>query len=404
MVGGGTAGAAACLEAAAAGASVTLFERSKELPTPGSEWLESLDGRRPGRGLRALSLADAGVEVRAGTAVDRVEEGPGLKLAGGGGGGFDSVVVSTGASPVEPGWPRGRDGYFVLDRPGAYRDLRSFMEGASSAAVTGSGLRSLEVAERLLWAGTEVVIYAAGGPLSERLGEAATKALRQSIAASDVLVVDALPDKFLGVAKVEAAVVGSEVTPCEAAAVVPSFRPFVVPSPCFLGRAGGVVVDDRCRTGVKGVFAAGGCSEVPLGAGTVPVTTENAAELMGKVAGANAAGASVSSAVADPVSASLFGTEVVAAGFTLRAARSCGLEADESAWAEGQQTAAVVFDKGTHRVLGVQLVGPGSLSSARVSSQAVSAGLRLEQMAYSEQPTDISAASEAAREGLKRVR
>ncbi len=60
-----------------------------------------------------------------------------------------------------------------------------------------------------------------------------------------------------------------------------------------LGSTGGIVVDDRMRTSEGGVFAAGDCTEVPHGIAGIPIRglTATHAVAMGRVAGANAAGA-----------------------------------------------------------------------------------------------------------------
>jgi NADH oxidase (H2O2-forming) len=60
-----------------------------------------------------------------------------------------------------------------------------------------------------------------------------------------------------------------------------------------LGSTGGIVVDDHMRTSAEGVFAAGDCTEVPHGIAGIPIRglTATHAVAMGRVAGANAAGA-----------------------------------------------------------------------------------------------------------------
>ena len=59
-----------------------------------------------------------------------------------------------------------------------------------------------------------------------------------------------------------------------------------------LGPTGGVVVDNRMATSVDGVFAAGDCTEIPLGVTNVGVQglTGSHAYAQGKVAGINAGG------------------------------------------------------------------------------------------------------------------
>jgi NADH oxidase (H2O2-forming) len=60
-----------------------------------------------------------------------------------------------------------------------------------------------------------------------------------------------------------------------------------------LGSTGAIVVDDRMRTSAADVFAAGDCTEVPHAVAGVPIRglTATHAVAMGRVAGANAAGA-----------------------------------------------------------------------------------------------------------------
>jgi 2,4-dienoyl-CoA reductase-like NADH-dependent reductase (Old Yellow Enzyme family) len=150
VIGAGPAGAAAAIEAASAGDSVTLVEREPDL----------------GGQLRLAGLAPAHVEMwqryrrsttsrldAAGVTCELGTEGS-AALAGG----FDLVVMATGARPYAPELPDGT--VPVIQSWGAIREPQH-VAGPALIADWGGGWDGLDAAERLAGAGVEVTLACA---------------------------------------------------------------------------------------------------------------------------------------------------------------------------------------------------------------------------------------------------
>ena len=99
---------------------------------------------------------------------------------------------------------------------------------------------------------------------------------------------------------------------------------------CQIGSVGGIVVDEKCKTSVKDIYAAGDCTEYPdfvtgkpnlIGLGSIGVK-------QGRVAGVNAAGGEEEMArgVLNTRTTELFGLEISAVGPTMRDLEKAGIE------------------------------------------------------------------------------
>lgn len=163
VVGGGPAGVAAALEAAAGGDAVTLVEREVAL---GGQL--RLAGRAPAhielweRYAASISqrLAHAGVEVRCGVAGDAQTAA-----------GFDRVILAAGAQPYAPlplasasapGWSVVVQAWEAIARPEA-------IAGPALVADWGGGWDGLDAAERLAGAGVPVTLACAAPVPGETL-------------------------------------------------------------------------------------------------------------------------------------------------------------------------------------------------------------------------------------------
>ncbi len=155
MIGGGPAGAAAALEAAARGDRVTLLEREPEL---GGQL--RLAGNAPAheelwqRYKRSTSarLDKAGVDVQ----VDREAD---AELANG----YDKVVLATGARPYEPPQSGGAiQAWTAIRNP-------TRIQGPALVADWGGGWDGLDAAERLAGAHVQVTLACAAPVPGETL-------------------------------------------------------------------------------------------------------------------------------------------------------------------------------------------------------------------------------------------
>jgi 2,4-dienoyl-CoA reductase-like NADH-dependent reductase (Old Yellow Enzyme family) len=156
VAGGGPAGIAAALEAAAAGHAVVLAERDDAL---GGQL--RIAGRAPAhhetweRYARhvARRLDAAGVDVRLGAAVAPHDVG-----------GYDAVIVATGAVPYRP--PFAAPGVAVLDATAAILEPAA-VAGPALVADWGGGWTGLDAAETLVAAGVDVTLACAAAAIGE---------------------------------------------------------------------------------------------------------------------------------------------------------------------------------------------------------------------------------------------
>jgi 2,4-dienoyl-CoA reductase-like NADH-dependent reductase (Old Yellow Enzyme family) len=156
VAGGGPAGVAAALEAAAAGHEVVLAERSEHL---GGQL--RVGGRAPAHRETweryerwiAHRLANDGVDVRLGVEVAAEDAER-----------YDAVVVATGAVPYRP--PPGDPPFAVLDAPAAILEPAT-LDSPVLVADWGGGWTGLDAAETLAEAGREVTYACAAAAIGE---------------------------------------------------------------------------------------------------------------------------------------------------------------------------------------------------------------------------------------------
>jgi NADPH-dependent 2,4-dienoyl-CoA reductase/sulfur reductase-like enzyme len=401
VVGAGTAGASAAVEAARIGAEVAIYESAERVPTRRSSWPSILSGGRASRFLDEQALARGGVQVNLGENVLRAES-KALVLRGATRA-FDSLVLATGCAPVKEPLPgASKRGVHVLETESSFQDLRERMDGYTSVAILGSGLAAAAVADRLSESGAKVAILARSGLLSSQLSQGPRSLVLRSARERGVRLLDSSPDKVVGVERVEAVISSGTVIPCDALVVVPGLHPSLPSNGFSMGRGGGVVVNEFMASS-SGVFAAGDCAEVAVGSSAVPMPFESSASAMGRIAGANSAGARLAARITSSYSGDLFGVGVCKAGLTLEEASACGLGAREFSrlW-DGELACSLVVEVGSLVLLGAQLGGRGARRLAEFVSLAVSSRSGLRELAYLESPgsTDISPVAETATEAL----
>lgn len=405
MVGGGIAGIAAAEAAAGGGAEVVVFDSSKKPETPKSLWSSLLLGQEPDVPPSERRLGSLGVAMHLGSRVVGVSTGGTVETEDGQTR-YDGVVLATGAkvSAGDSLAGRRKRSHF-LGGASAFRELAEQLGGYSQVAVVGDGLSSLDVADKLAARGISISIFSEGDLLASFLNDATRERFNGDVLSAGVALHSRHPDRVIGVGEVEGVVSGEIVFPCDALVVVPDFFPFVPQVALTRSRSGGVVVGDDMKSSQEGLFAAGDCSETKCGASSLPSTADGVASLMGKVAGINAAGGAATAKVTRFRQASMFGTELAAAGINAREAGICGFDWLEASAESGGLTCSLVAERRSGRVLGVQLVGTGVRDYSQALPVIVAGDTGLRDLAYydSPPPSDISAISDAARQGLKRM-
>ena len=233
------------------------------------------------------------IRIRTGADVEAILHGRrAVRLASGEDIPYDRLVIATGAAPVPSRIP-GSDlpRVFRLHTMQDARRLDSYLTGRQPrrAVIIGASYLGLEVAEALRTRGLEVTIFEASNDVLRRQDPELTGVLRERLQAFRIELRTAYP-----VSVIEPDRVGGVV--CDLVIQSVGLRPNVAAAAeagIELGRSGAIRVREDLETNLPGVYAAGDCAEtthlvtgkpvwIPLG------TTANK---MGRVAGANAAGA-----------------------------------------------------------------------------------------------------------------
>jgi NADPH-dependent 2,4-dienoyl-CoA reductase/sulfur reductase-like enzyme len=313
---------------------------------------------------------------------------------------FDDLLVATGASPIRPAIPG-------LDSPGVYgvatledgvrlrRDLESGEH--ARAVVVGGGYIGLEMTEALLSQGLQVslvdMLPQVMGTLDADMASLVEDALRKL--GVELHLGEALKGFEVRDGRLAAVVTDKGSLPASVAVLGLGVRPnggLAGAAGLPLGEKGAIKVDDRLRTPVEGVWAAGDCAEsfhlvsrrpIHIALGTV-------ANKHGRVAGINIAGGDARfPGVVGTAVTRLFDTELARTGLQEREAKALGLDYAASR-IEGRTragyfpgaapvTVKLLAEKGSRRLLGGQIVGaPGSGKRIDVVAAALCAGLTVD--------------------------
>lgn len=344
----------------------------------------------------------AGIDLRTGTRVTSVDLDRRTVTAEGPGGvehvPYDDLVVATGAEPVLPDWARCEDGSLArgagpvstIDDGQAWLDRFDADEG--DVLVVGGGYIGLEMAEAVLARGRRCTLLTRSRflhVLDPDMGERVVAAMRRAGVVvredSEVTSLEVTDGRVCG-ARTDAGRVEANLV---VLALGLSPRTGLVEGQLPRGPHGGLLPDARGRVDAdRGVWAAGDCCEVPHrllgGPSFLPLGTH--ANKLGRALGDN---------LGDPDSPLRFrgalGTaitrfagggehlEIALTGLTEEGAVAAGL-AVVAATLEGSTSSGympeaepiavrVVAERGTRRLLGVQVVG-GHGAGKRVDAAA----------------------------------
>jgi NADPH-dependent 2,4-dienoyl-CoA reductase/sulfur reductase-like enzyme len=412
VIGGVAAGLAAAMEARRASPElrITVLERTGDisygacgLPYVVAGLIPSLESLvvhapeyfRDRHGIE-IRLDSEALEILPAKSVVRLsEEGAEREL------GYGALVIATGAAAVCPRLPgRELEGVFVLRHMRDGRRMLRFMEETRprKAVVVGAGYIGLEMAEAFTARGLRTTLVEASDKLMSALGGRARDTLADELKANGVEVLfGERAVGFEGAAGRVARVVTETGRAIEAdiVSIGVGVRPEVALARAAgleLGEAGAILTDERQRTSVPGVYAAGDCCEVlhrvsgrrvwnPLGQPAVR---------QGWVAGANAARGDSSEAryagVVGTNVCKVFGLEAARTGLSLEEAREAGFDAAETETETSSRAGyypgassiktQLVTDR-AGRLLGAQMVGrEGVAQRIDVYAAALHASLR----------------------------
>jgi NADPH-dependent 2,4-dienoyl-CoA reductase/sulfur reductase-like enzyme len=315
--------------------------------------------------------------------------------------GYDQLVIATGASAVRLPLPGiDRLGVFLLRELDDGATIKRFLaeQKPSSAIILGAGYIGMEMAESLRHRGLEVTILEKVGQVVPGFEPEVANLVQNELERNAVRV-----ETSITVSGVERDARGLVVHTdrgdfaAELVLVSVGVRPNIglaKAAGIALGPTGAIAVDDRQRTNVANVYAAGDCAEarhlvserstwIPLG------TTANK---QGRVAGANAAGADERFAgVVGTAAFKVFDLEVGRTGLGLGEIDRAGLSTSRTvsthrsrghAYAGSTPITTVLFvDLGSQRLLGAQMVGAeGVAGRIDVFATALHAGMTAAQI------------------------
>ncbi|MDG6910806.1 MAG: NAD(P)/FAD-dependent oxidoreductase [Nitrososphaerota archaeon] len=400
VVGSGTAGTAAVEECARQGADATVIDRLDEPEPPWASWPDLVGLEGQSRTVSSTLDQEPPSASILGTEVVAVREG---EVVASNGSHFraDSVVIAAG-SRFEPPTAQGirKLGSFVLDSAARYEEFGSASASADRILICGEGARGLQVAERLSARGARPSLMVSSwqrGRPSPPVFDVVSDAAR----AKGIGLRPGWVGRVVGLARVEAVIAGGDVLPCDALAFIPRRVPVPIRLAASPGRSGGVLVDRYLRAKVPRVFAAGGCAELdrslPPGA-----TLVDEPRLSGRAAGANSAGGDISVGLLRTWSLSVFGLRWSRVGPDALTCESLGMDVREVGrrWS-GSSACSLVYERGTGRVIGAEVIEPADFTSLSLGSSA-SGTATLRSLAYGHPgSSDISVVSDTARLGLK---
>jgi len=325
---------------------------------------------------------------------------------------YDVLIIATGASPWVPqiegallhnGTPK--EGLFTLRTMDDARQIHQRVEKGKRAMIIGSGLIGMEMAEALSLRGmetyaSELMAHMLPGMIDEDI---AAIVRRRAEEHGIPFIPRVTASKIGGEKKVEYVALKNLDTgeesehPTDLVIISAGSKARVEiakKAKCQLGSTGGIVVDKRCETSIKDIYAAGDCTEYPdfvtgkpslIGLGSIGVK-------QGRVAGVNAAQGDeeMPPGILNNRTTELFGLEISAVGPTIRELKKTGIEpvVGKSSgstlpdYFPGKKaiTVKVMADPQDGRIVAAQIVGEQDVHQRiNVFAAAVLDGISLEE-------------------------
>lgn len=312
---------------------------------------------------------------------------------------YDKLVIAVGAAPIVPSVP-GADlpGVFTMRTPQDAIDLRTAIEqpNCHSAVVVGAGFIGLEVAENLKAQGLSVTVIDAADQILPNLfdpemAELARRRLRQA----GIRVLTNTPlSAVTGTERADGVMAGGSRISADLVVLAIGVRPataFLADSGLTMVK-GAIVVDERMRTNIPDVYAAGDCVIVAN-----RQTHQPQVSAMGSTA--NITGRSLACTLTGTPTTyeGCFGTGVVRlleglnagrTGLTEAQARTAGYD-PETVVCAGDDKAhyypgssffitKLVADRVSHKLLGIQVLGSAVDKMVDVAVTGLAAGMTLE--------------------------
>lgn len=294
---------------------------------------------------------------------------------------YDRLVIAVGASPAElPIEGKDLDGVFRMRTPDDADGIRKFAEenNVKKAVVIGAGFIGLEAAENLKARGISVTVIDFASQILPNIldPEMAAYAKKHLLSEGIRVITGTAAEAVLGSGKVTGVKTTAGTLPCEMLIMAAGIRPnteFLEETGIEMFK-GTILVDDQMKTSLEDVYAAGDCVMV-----TNRITGERQWSPMGS--SANMEGRTLAQVIAGEQKKypGVLGTGVVKlpglnigrTGLTEEQARKAGYDVetvlvptDDKAHYYPDASffiTKLVADRGTRKLLGVQVFGPGAV-------------------------------------------
>lgn len=314
--------------------------------------------------------------------------------------GYDKLVLAVGAEPFVPDVPgTGLDGVFTMRTPDDAIGLRHFVEEnhCRSAVVVGAGFIGLEIAENLTAQGLKVTVADMASQVMPQLfdAEVADYIRRKLQAKGTRILTGAALEEITGTVRANG--IRTSVGTVEGDVVVLAIgvRPatgFLADSGMEMNR-GVIVVDSHQQTSLPDVFAVGDCAQV-----FNRITGKGQWSAMGSTANITGRCLAKNLSGEDAPYSGCLGTGVVRLADDLNAGRTglTEIQAKEAGFdpvcvtcvcddkahyypGAGSFVTKLIADRDTHRLLGIQVLGPGAVDKmVDIAVTGISMGAKIE--------------------------
>ena len=243
----------------------------------------------------------AGIDVHYETTVTRVDtSAKKVHVEGEGAVDYDTLIFATGFDYADPGVP-GSDLEYLYYVKNIRRAMEwdTVLDSVTKAVVIEASPLGVEMTTALAHRGIEThLVDPFPWPLADMADPDIMAPVEDSWRELGVVThFNTTLKGFVGQGRVSSVATSEGEIPCDLVVVATHKTPnarLAAAAGVKIGSTGGVIVDERMETSVRGVFAAGDCTEIPHGLTRVPLQglTGSHAYAQGKTAGQNAGGGS----------------------------------------------------------------------------------------------------------------
>ena len=318
---------------------------------------------------------------------------------------FDSLIISTGAKPFIP--PIGNvnaDGVFGLRKIDDAKNILSNIKSGKNATIVGAGLIGLETADNLLKKGGKITIVEAlprilANNLDEDMTEIVTRLIPDEIKVltNHLVVKCETENKKISKVVIKNNLSGEQKSiDTDLLILAAGTKPETSLAKNIgskIGKTGGIIVNKKCETSIKDVYAVGDCTEfidfvttkpTLVGLGSIVVRQAIAA-------GTNAAGGNYEllKGVLNTSTSEFFGLEIAAVGPTLNTiekdfsvvtGRFNGASLPEYYPGGKSISVKILVDEYTGMIMGAQAVGNNAAQRINTFACAIIGELDVETM------------------------